>query len=131
MSADEFWRDDPQLFVSYRTFYINKKKQEMEELDYKCWLQGNYIHRGNGTLVGTLIKVLGNMFSKHKDNKELPEYPAKPFLQIEKEQKEKDEKQSKEELKKQKYEQYENTLAYQGSLKRRYLESIKNKNKIK
>ena len=30
MSAEEFWKDDPQLFVSYRTSFINKKKREME-----------------------------------------------------------------------------------------------------
>lgn len=46
MSAEEFWKDDPQLFVSYRTSFINKKKREMEENDYKCWLQGLYIHDG-------------------------------------------------------------------------------------
>jgi len=131
MSAEEFWRDDPQLFVSYRTFYINKKQREMEEIDYKCWLQGNYIHRGNGTLVGSLIKVLSNMFSKHKDNRELPNYPEKPYFQIEKEKKELNDKQRKEQLKKERYDKFQSTLAYQGSMKRRYLESLKNKDKLK
>ena len=37
MSAEEFWKDDPQLFVSYRTSFINKKKREKDEIDYKCW----------------------------------------------------------------------------------------------
>ena len=35
MSADEFWKDDPQLFVSYRTSFINKKKREREEMEKK------------------------------------------------------------------------------------------------
>ncbi len=131
MSAEEFWRDDPQLFVSYRTFYINKKQHDMEEIDYKCWLQGNYIHRGNGTLVGSLMKLLNNMFSKHKDTKELPNYPDKPFLQIEKEKREKSEKERQAQLKKERYDRFQKTLMYQGSLKRRYLESIKNKDKLK
>ena len=69
MSAEEFWRDDPQLFVSYRTFYINKKRQEMEELDYKCWLQGSYIHRSIVKMVGDLMQLLSNMFSKNKNRK--------------------------------------------------------------
>ena len=131
MSAEEFWRDDPQLFVSYRTFYINKKQQEAEEADYKCWLLGNYIHRGNGTLVGSLIKVLTSMFSKHKDNRELPSYPEKPFLQIEKDKKAKNDKERQEQLKKERFDKFQSTLAYQGSMKRRYLESLKNKDKLK
>jgi hypothetical protein len=131
MSAEEFWRDDPQLFVSYRTFYIEKKKQEAEQIDYECWLLGNYIHRGNGNLVGNLMKMLSGMFSKHKDTRELPTYPEKPYLQIDKERKEKLDSEIKEKKKKEMYDRFQKTLMYQGSLKRRYLESIKNKDKIK
>ena len=73
MSAEEFWKDDPQLFVSYRTSFINKKQRELEELDYKCWLQGLYIHDGNGKLFSSLKQLISNIvasFSKSKkDNK--------------------------------------------------------------
>ena len=131
MSAEEFWRDDPQLFVSYRTFYIERKKQEAEEIDYQCWLLGNYIHTGNGNLVGNLMKMLSSMFSKHKDNRELPKYPEKPYLQIRKEKQLQLDNEIKEKEKKEKYDKFQKTLMIQGSLKRRYLESIKNKDKIK
>ena len=74
MSAEQFWKDDPQLFVSYRTSFINKKKREMEEMDYKCWLQGLYIHDGNGKLFSSLKQFIGNtvasMFKGKKDNKQ-------------------------------------------------------------
>ena len=131
MSAEEFWKDDPQLFVSYRTFYINKKKQEAEEIDYQCWLLGNYIHRGNGNLVGNLMKMLSGMFSKNRSTKELPNYPEKPYLQIDKEKKEKENIERNEKIKKEKYDKFQSTLVYQGTLKQRYLENLKNKDKTK
>jgi len=130
MSADEFWRDDPQLFVSYRTFYINKKQQEMEEMDYKCWLEGSYIHKGNGSLVSSLMQLLSNMFSNNKNTKEIPNYPDKPYLQIEKEKKIQQDIDKKQQEKEKKYEQFQKSLVYQGTLKQRYLESIKNKSKL-
>ena len=43
MSADEFWKDDPQLFVSYRTSFINNKQREMEEHDISVGYKG-YIY---------------------------------------------------------------------------------------
>ena len=85
MSAEEFWKDDPQLFVSYRTSFINKKKREAEEEDYKCWLQGLYIHDGNGKLVSSLKQLLINMFSSNKDRTKIDQYPMKPYHLIEKE----------------------------------------------
>ena len=84
MSAEEFWKDDPQLFVAYRTSFINKKKRQMEEEDYNCWLQGLYIHQGNGLVIGSLKQFLGNMFSKNKDKTDLCSYPTKPYLELEK-----------------------------------------------
>lgn len=123
MSADEFWKDDPQLFVSYRTSFINKKKREMEELDYKCWLQGLYIHDGNGKLNRSLKQLIGNMFSSKKDNSTIDTYPTKPYMEIEK-----DKKIEAEKINKQKeYENYQSSLVYFGSLKQRYLEQMKKK----
>ena len=81
MSAEEFWKDDPQLFVSYRTFYIKKKEDEMEEMDYKCWLQGKYIHEGNAILTRSLVQSLHNMFSEKKDSTKLPEFASMPYFQ--------------------------------------------------
>lgn len=124
MSADEFWKDDPQLFVSYRISFINKKKREMEEIDYKSWLQGLYIHDGNGKLMRSLKQFLHNIlagFSKApKDNTEIPTYPQKPYMELEKEQKKAEIKQQKQN----KYKEYEKSLIYFGTMKQRYAESI-------
>ncbi|MBR5303444.1 MAG: hypothetical protein IKU37_01290 [Candidatus Gastranaerophilales bacterium] len=127
MTSEEFWKDDPQLFVSYRTSFINKKKREKEELDYKCWLQGLYIHDGNGKLFMSLKQFIGNilasMFKGSKDNSKIDTYPSKPYGELEKEEN----KNNKEKDKKQKYEEYENSLAYFGTLKKQYLDKLSKK----
>lgn len=127
MTAEQFWKDDPQLFASYRTFYINKKEKDSYELDYKCWLQGLYNYDGNTKTSASLKQFLGNLvaalFKKSKDSREIDKYPSKPYTIQEKEKQE-------EEKKKQqisKYEQYESDLYYFGTLKQRYLETLKNK----
>lgn len=131
MSAEEFWRDDPQLFVSYRTFYIEKKQREIEELDYKCWLEGLYTHNGNGILVKSLEQVLAAMFGGKKNHAKLEEYPKKPYLEQEKERKLQLDKENQEKLKQEKYEKFQSSIIYAGTMKKRYLESIKNKDKLK
>lgn len=123
MSADEFWKDDPQLFVSYRTSFINKKKRELEEHDYKCWLQGLYIHDGNGKLNSSLKQLIGNMFSSKKDHTKIDVYPTKPYLELEKDKS----KQKQIDLKKDKYKEFEKSLVYFGSMKQRYLENLSKK----
>lgn len=129
MSADEFWKDDPQLFVSYRTSFINRKKRELEEVDYKCWLQGLYIHDGNGKLFTSLKQFIRNtiasMFKGSKDNSKIDTYPKKPYMELEKEKKE----ESKEKNKKMKYFEFENSLRYYGTMKKRYLEKIEKQKK--
>lgn len=125
MSADEFWKDDPQLFVSYRTSFINKKKREMEDYDYKCWLQGLYIHDGNGKLFASLKQLIGNMFSSKKDTTKIDKYPIKPYLELEKEKEKEQKKQI--DLKKDKYKEFEKSLVYFGSMKQRYLENLSKK----
>lgn len=125
MSAEEFWKDDPQLFVSYRTSFINKKKRELEENDYESWLQGLYIHEGNGKLMASLKQFISNMVSKNKDNKEIPTYSTKPYLELRKEKlSEESEKQ-----KENKYKEYENSLVYYGTLKQQYEQRLKEKAK--
>lgn len=127
MSADEFWKDDPQLFVSYRTSFVNKKKRELEEFDYKCWLQGLYIHDGNGKLFTSLKQFIGNMiagmFKGKKDNTQIDTYPIKPYRELEKDKKRKEEKQ----IQNQKYQDYQNSLVYFGTLKQQYINKLKKK----
>ena len=123
MSADEFWKDDPQLFVSYRTSFINKKKREREENDYKCWLQGLYIHDGNGKLFYSLKQLIGNMFSKVKNTTQIGTYPTKPYSEKEKKKAVK----NSEVTTQNKYDEFEQNLSYIGSMKQRYLDNLKNK----
>lgn len=129
MSADEFWKDDPQLFVSYRTSFLNKKQREMEELDYKCWLEGLYIHDGNGKLFASLKQFLGNIvagFTKgQKNHTQIDTYPKKPYGELKKDS----ELKEKENKKKMEYDKFQEDFAYFGSIKQRYLEHLKNKQK--
>ena len=120
MSADEFWKDDPQLFVSYRTSFINKNKRKMEEYDYLGWLFGLYNYDGNSKLNAQLRQTIGNMFAKSPNNTKIDGYVKKPYTELEKEEKNK---------KIDKYENYQNSLIYFGSLKKVYTERLLNKNK--
>lgn len=132
MSAEEFWKDDPQLFVSYRTSFINKKKREMEEEDYKSWLRGLYIHDGNGKLMLSLKQFIGNlvagMFKGKKDNTKIESYPNKPYTELSKVKSKEEEIQIKKEKK---YKEYENSLVYFGTLKQQYLDKIKRKESVR
>ena len=69
MTSKEFWEDDPQLYFSYRTFYLKKKEienmEKMEYLKYESWLKGNMSY------IATSIS-LNNAFSKN--GKEFPKY---------------------------------------------------------
>lgn len=128
MSSDEFWKDDPQLFVSYRTSFFNKKKREMEELDYKCWLNGLYNYDGNSKLMAGLKQLILNIvssFSKgQKDTTKIDSYPTKPYTELEKEKK-------KPKKIKDKHKDYHDSLMYFGSIKQIYLDRMLNKNKEK
>ena len=127
MSAEEFWKDDPQLFVSYRTSFINKKKREKDEIDYKCWLQGMYIHDGNGKLYSSLRQFIHNILASFsnqaKDNTKIDTYPKKPYLESDREKK----AQEKEEKKNDSYKKYEESLVYYGTLKQQYLDRLQKK----
>lgn len=131
MSAEEFWKDDPQLFVSYRTSFLNRKQREMEELDYKCWLMGLYIHDGNGKLFMSLKQFLHNMvagmFKGKKDNEKIGTYPEKPYGELTKQKQQ--EEQKKKENENKKYQEYQKSFAYFGTMKQRYLDNLKNKQK--
>ena len=121
MTSDEFWKDDPNLFASYRTFYINKKKTEYEENNYKCWLQGLYTHDGNSILTQKLfegiVKLLGGNSQQTKRV-----YPTKPYdLNKKTNSKENNEKIDKEKQ----HKQYFSSLNYYASLKKKFIEKIK------
>ena len=120
MSAEEFWKDDPQLFISYRTYFINKKKREMEEEDYKSWLRGLYIHDGNGKLMSSLKQFIHNIIAKNKDNTKIDTYPTKPYTELMKEE----EINKQKELRDNKYKQFENSLIYFGTMKQQYRDKL-------
>ena len=122
MSADEFWKDDPQLFVSYRTSFINKKKRELKELDYECWLKGLYTYDGNSKLNAILRQTIGNLFAKTPNTQKIDTYTKKPYTEIEKEKKHKKEKNHE-------YNNYQNSLIYFGSIKKVYMDKLTNKSK--
>ena len=127
MRAEEFWKDDPQLFVAYRTSFINNKNREMEELDYKCWLQGLYIHYGNGKLFSSLKQFIGNLVASmcngKKDNRQIDTYPMKTYSQLAKEKKQEEI----EKRKKENYQEYQKAMIYFGTIKQRFLENLKKK----
>ena len=129
MSADEFWKDDPQLFVSYRTSFLNKKHREFEEEDYKSWLRGLYIHNGNGLLFFSLKQFFSNIIAgltkSKKDTTKIDTYPVKPYSELEKD----NNKNKIEKVKEEKYKKFENDLVYYGTLKQQYLDKITKKNK--
>ena len=69
MTEKEFWEDDPQLYWSYQTFYLKKKKMDIEEHNYNAWLEGIYV-------LSALNQSLSNSFSKKRNNEI---YPKKPL----------------------------------------------------
>ena len=127
MSAEEFWKDDPQLFISYRTSFVNKKKREMEELDYKCWLQGLYNYDGSSKLFkGFRVyfnNILAGIFKGSKDNSKIETYPEKPYFETKREEENKAKKQEQDYLK------FHNSIIYYGTLKQQYLDKLKKEGK--
>ncbi|MCI9585267.1 MAG: hypothetical protein HFH45_01365 [Bacilli bacterium] len=67
MSADEFWKQDPELFWAYRFSYIKKQEFEHKTSNYNAWLQGAYFYEA-------LSVSLSNAFSKEKHS-----YRTTPF----------------------------------------------------
>ena len=133
MSAEEFWKDDPQLFVSYRISFIKKKEREIEEEDYKSWLRGLYTYDGNSKLFATLrqfiTNMLAGMFKSQKDNTKIDTYPSKPYFELKKEEEQKQQQKAKEIERSKKYEKFENSLKYYGTMKQRYLDNLESKQK--
>lgn len=128
MTSEEFWKDDPQLFVAYRTSFINKKKREMEELDYKCWLNGLYVYDGNNKLSEGIKQQIHNMLSgfyqnMQLDNRTIEKYMNKPLTELIKDEK------NKKQIEQDKYKKQNEILVCQASIKQIYLEKIKRQNK--
>lgn len=106
MTSEQFWKDDPDLFVSYRTSFINKEKRKLEYDNYNSWLQGLYIYTGFNT-------VYSRAWSKNSK----AEYPKKP---IEFGQNNKKEDKIDNES------QYKNQLLFYSTMKQRYEQKIFN-----
>lgn len=128
MSAEEFWKDDPQLFVSYRISFIKRKEREIEEEDYKSWLRGLYIHDGTSKLFAGLKQFINNtlasIFKSQKDNTKIESYPLKPYFELKREEENKKIKEEQDLKRKEKYKNFENSLLYYGSMKQRYLNKL-------
>ena len=56
MTSKEFWQDDPNLFSSYRTFYINKYKKQSEIDNNNAWLFGLYTNIALNTSLSNMWK---------------------------------------------------------------------------
>lgn len=75
MTSEEFWRDDPKLFSSYQSAYLNKTKRENEKINYSNWLQGLYNYDG---FEKSLVDFgYGFLAGKKNPNKET--YPNQPY----------------------------------------------------
>jgi len=59
MSSKEFWEDDPQLYWSYRTFYLKQREVAEKDLKYETWLKGSI------NMMAT-SNAINNNFSKEK-----------------------------------------------------------------
>lgn len=125
MTAEQFWEDDPQLFGAYRISFLNKKKEEQKEIDYKCWLLGLYIYDGNIKLTARMQQFLGNIvagFSKspHYDKTKIDGYPEKPYSELE--AKKINEKQDR-------YQKMQENIMVFGSIKKIYSERMNKEKK--
>ena len=119
MSSEEFWKDNPDLFLSYRTSFLNKKKKEMEETNFKCWLQGLYLHDGNSVLNERLTVSISRMLGgKGKFSEQT--YPKQPYDLF----KENEEKTIEKEKEK-KHNDYFKSFNYFASIKQKFTEKIK------
>ena len=131
MSAEEFWKDDPQLFVSYRISFIKRKERELTEEDYKSWLRGLYTYDGNSKLFASLRQFINNtlagMFKSAKDNTKIETYPTKPYFELKREEEQKQKLKQEELKRKEKYKNFESSLLYFGSIKQRYLDNLNKK----
>lgn len=124
MTSKEFWEDDPNLFVSYRTSFINKKKREMEEINYTCWLMGAYNFDGNSKIEQnqtiSISRMLGGKAHYSKDT-----YPSKPYDLANGTNNSQNKKQTKEEQRQIMQKQYEQDCIFFSSIKQRFIDSIK------
>lgn len=80
MSGEEFWRGNPNLFNSYRTFYINQYKNQSEKDNEKAWLFGLYNNMALNVSLSNMWKKEGEKpsvyfekpidFSNNNNNKQ-------------------------------------------------------------
>ena len=75
MTSEEFWKDDPKLFSSYRKAFEEKTKRENVLINYSNWLQGLYIY--DGFKKG--LTDFGFSFLAGKKNPDRETYPSEPY----------------------------------------------------
>ena len=75
MTSEEFWKDDPKLFSSYRKAYLEKTKRDNIITNYSNWLQGLYVY---DALRKNLLDY-GYMFVLGKRNPNKETYPSEPY----------------------------------------------------
>ena len=75
MTSEEFWKDDPKLFSSYKKAYIEKIQKNNKLNNYSNWLQGLYIY--DGFKKG--LTDFGFSFIAGKQNPNRETYPSEPY----------------------------------------------------
>lgn len=61
MSADEFWKQDPELFWAYRFSFYQTQKLNRNQANHDAWLQGAYFYEA-------VSVALSNAFSKEQQS---------------------------------------------------------------
>lgn len=70
MSPHDFWEGDVTLPIFYRKMHKNKLKREVEDDNFRSWLNGRYIYEA-------FAVVLANAFAKK--GAKTAEYPSEPY----------------------------------------------------
>ncbi len=81
MTYEQFWYDDVNKAPAYAAAHKLRMKSELENDNFKMWLQGVYVDAACQNLAQTIL----NSFSKHPKNKLKSVYPQEP-IKLEKEQ---------------------------------------------
>lgn len=113
MTSDEFWKDNPDLFFSYRTSFILKEKRKAEYDNYVSWLNGLYNCK-------SFSVVYSNAWNKN--SKET--YFNYPLDVLKNEEKNKPSKEKQREILQK---QYEQDCMFFSSIKQRFIETLSQK----
>jgi hypothetical protein len=56
MTPDQFWHDEAELFWAYRTSFLLKRQNELDNTNYSSWLNGLYMISAIATALGSTRK---------------------------------------------------------------------------